>query len=281
MNGPSPEPGQGSLQDQQRAWSSGADQQLAALELQEIQLEALTSAGAGAFSGEFTSALAAIRGEIAMYRNREERAQRARAIADGVVADLAERAQAPAPTLAEPSPRPAQPGGRRAAVAYLRPRRVIDDADGYDLRPNPLSARTEAELMATLRRFRLWAGEPSYRQISQVARKGRLKVGVSTLCTALNSDTLPSLAVMLAAVTGCGGDGEDQRRFATAWRTLRLAEGEHGQQTAQESRRGLRAVPAELTHQPASGWRRLTPGYLAPQAGPGQRLGAVRPVPCH
>jgi hypothetical protein len=34
------------------------------------------------------------------------------------------------------------------------------DAEGYDLRPDPLAARTPAELIAALRLYRIWAGEP-------------------------------------------------------------------------------------------------------------------------
>lgn len=67
--------------------------------------------------------------------------------------------------------------------------------------------------MAALRRYRICAGEPSYRTIS---RLGRGNLAASTLFTALRSDELPSLAVVLAVVTACGASGEDQKRFATA-----------------------------------------------------------------
>jgi hypothetical protein len=98
---------------------------------------------------------------------------------------------------------------------------MIGDAAGYSLCPDPLTARTPADLMAALRRYRICAGEPSYRTIS---RLGRGNLAASTLCTALRSDELPTLAVVLAVVTGCGASGEDQKRFATAWRRLRLEE---------------------------------------------------------
>jgi hypothetical protein len=50
------------------------------------------------------------------------------------------------------------------------------------------------------------------------------KPAPSTLNAALRSDRLPSLSLVLAVVNGCGGSAEDLRRFATAWRRLRLTE---------------------------------------------------------
>ena len=97
--------------------------------------------------------------------------------------------------------------------------RAISDADGYDLRPNPLSAQTPAAFMAALRQFRTWAGDLSLRMISG---RSHPPIAASTLCTALRGDALPTFAVVQAVITACGGSEDDRRRFTTAWRKLRL-----------------------------------------------------------
>lgn len=73
---------------------------------------------------------------------------------------------------------------------------------------------------------------------------GRCKgnIGASTLNTALRSDELPALPVVRAVITACGGSNEDQRRFATAWRELRLTQEGDRQQAAPA--RALRPVSA-------------------------------------
>lgn len=116
----------------------------------------------------------------------------------------------------------------RAALAELREkeraraRRALPDAGArYEgLRPDPRRVSTPAELMGILRRFRTWAGNPSYR--SMALRSGR-RAGASTMCTVLGSDELPArLDVIDAIIEGCGGSDEDRARFATAWRVLAL-----------------------------------------------------------
>jgi hypothetical protein len=110
---------------------------------------------------------------------------------------------------------------------------VPRDVEGIDLRPDPLTARTPAELAEALREYRIWAGEPPYRTM---AARARQKIAASTMCTALgHPDRLPRLEVVLAIVAGCGGPAEDQQRFATAWRQVRT--GRRGR------RQDRRAVP--------------------------------------
>jgi len=127
-----------------------------------------------------------------------------------------------------------------AANAAAQLLRTISDADGHDLCPDPVGARTPAEFMAALRRYRIWAGEPSFREMARLCRR---KIGASTLCTALGSDKMPRLPVVLAVITGCGGSEEDQKQFATAWRELRFAQ-ESGAQQALPPPRALRPVSA-------------------------------------
>lgn len=88
------------------------------------------------------------------------------------------------------------------------------------LAPDPLHASTPAEFTAALKRFRLWAGEPSFREM---ARHARPTVSPSTLATAGHAEQLPTLRVVAAFVTGCGGGPEELARFAAAWRRIRLS----------------------------------------------------------
>lgn len=129
--------------------------------------------------------------------------------------------------------------GRAAAGTPGPPPRAVADAPGHDLCPDPLAAKSAAELVAALRRYRIWAGEPSYREMARCC-KGN--IAASTLNTALRSDELPTLPVVLAVITACGGSDEDQSRFATAWRELRLAQEDSTQQAAPP--RALRSVSA-------------------------------------
>jgi hypothetical protein len=94
------------------------------------------------------------------------------------------------------------------------------DAEGFDLRPDPLEARSPAEFAAALRQYRVWSGDPSLRDI---AHRAGGRAAPSTIWQALRaSDAVPRLEVVMAIVAGCGGGEEDQRRFATAWRAIRL-----------------------------------------------------------
>ena len=54
------------------------------------------------------------------------------------------------------------------------------------------------------------------------ARAGQAVVH-STMHTAMRGDTLPKFEVMKAIGIGCGGDDDDLRMFATAWRRIESA----------------------------------------------------------
>jgi hypothetical protein len=96
---------------------------------------------------------------------------------------------------------------------------VVPDAPGLDLCPDPASAQTPAQYMELLRRYRVWAGQPSYRIMGQRCAQ---RFAASTIHAALNSDRLPSLAMVQAIVTGCGGTDTHQQVFTSAWRRLRM-----------------------------------------------------------
>jgi hypothetical protein len=97
----------------------------------------------------------------------------------------------------------------------------LPDADGFDLKPDPTEAQTPAELVRAMRQYRLWAGEPPLRTIARRAGTG---IGASTICAALNAKTLPRPETVIAIIAGCGGSEDDQRRFITAWRAIRLSQ---------------------------------------------------------
>jgi hypothetical protein len=129
-----------------------------------------------------------------------------------------------------------------AAPATHRQRatpKAVRDAPGFDLRPDPLTANTASELLEALRLFRVWAGEPTYREM---ASRAAGRAAPSTMCTALGSRylSLPPLKVVLAVVIGCGGNEDDQRDFTTAWRRIRLFE--EGVWSALEPRPELRVL---------------------------------------
>jgi hypothetical protein len=100
----------------------------------------------------------------------------------------------------------------------------IEDTDGYDLRPNPLTASTAAELMSLLRQFRIWCGKPGYRVMS---RRANNVIAAATMHSALQTDRLPKLDTLQAIVRSCSGSEDDVRNWTTAWRKITLAEQPH------------------------------------------------------
>jgi hypothetical protein len=96
--------------------------------------------------------------------------------------------------------------------------RSVRSVSQAGLKPNPLTARTAAELVGSMREYREWSGETSLRKLAAQARQ---KVSSSTMCTALNSDNLPTLKVVVAIIEECGGSLDDQQAFAMAWRRIK------------------------------------------------------------
>jgi hypothetical protein len=164
--------------------------------------------------------------------------------------------------LAMPDAAPV-PGQDWAMELAARP--TFPDLPGTDLCPEPGAARTPEEFMDALRGFRAWAGKPSFRAMErQCARR----FAASTMCTALRADTLPSLDMVHAIVTGCGGSSRHVHAFATACRRLSLPRhdmpgpgttglGAPGQQDTTRQRmdrpRGLYSVGGTATRAALSG----------------------------
>jgi hypothetical protein len=93
---------------------------------------------------------------------------------------------------------------------------VPDDLPGAGLKPDPLEATTIAEFVDTMRRYRRWAGSPSFREMAD-------RVGVrssSRFCEALKSDRLPTFSLLNAFVVSLEGSSADFQRWAAAWRAL-------------------------------------------------------------
>ena len=177
------------------------------------------------------------------------------------------------------TPGPAGAPGRDLALAA---RATIPDLPGTDACPDPGTARTPEEFMDALRGFRAWAGKPSFRAMErQCARR----FAASTLCTALRADALPSLEMVHAIVTGCGGSPRHVHAFATAWRGLSLpghavpGPGATAQQDARPWRdrpRGLYSVGGTGPRGARRAPREALPGRLSPGRRPGP---PVRPGP--
>ncbi|WP_433696827.1 hypothetical protein [Nocardiopsis sp. CA-288880] len=102
-----------------------------------------------------------------------------------------------------------------AAGARRRPQ-AVPDLPGHDLKPDPLLAATPAEFIETMRRYRRWAGEPSFREMNR-----RVEFcSAAAFCATLRGDQLPKYSVLNAFVVACGGSEEDFQRWVTAWRRL-------------------------------------------------------------
>lgn len=154
------------------------------------------------------------------------------------------RAWAP---LGSPPPVPAERHrSKPAGQDGNRPAPAVPDAPGFDLCPDPLTARTAAEFVTALSQFRIWAGEPSFREMERLSDP---KVASATMCTALGGDKLvpgscklPSQRVVRAIVTACGGTPGHLEAFITARRMIRMKQAP-GAQAPQANRAALYPVP--------------------------------------
>ncbi|NAS27508.1 hypothetical protein GT755_38305 [Herbidospora sp. NEAU-GS84] len=98
--------------------------------------------------------------------------------------------------------------------------KAIPDYAGHDSKPDPLAATSEAMVMDELRRYRVWAGNKSLRELSALTGNN---VSHATLGNLLSSKKVPKkLSHLLTLITALGGDEEDLRRWATAWRHFQV-----------------------------------------------------------
>jgi hypothetical protein len=122
---------------------------------------------------------------------------------------IGERMAAQATREARPKPRETAPG-------------AVPDLDA-SLRPDPRDAASPADLMSKLRQYKVWAGNPGFRQIAAGAGN---RYSATALHTALKANHLPHKQELIdAIVQGCGGSQEDRRMWAQAWRQLAMQPG--------------------------------------------------------
>jgi len=151
-------------------------------------------------------------------------------------------ADPPQPTSRpRPRERTTRPEPERKTRLKTRPeprpktaKRPARDADGYQLKPDPLHVASAAELVDALIAWRVWAGDLSFRKMEE--RSGR-RASAASICTALSKRKLPSLEVVMAVVEGCGGSAQDLGEWATGWRLIRTG------RRAPHVETPLRAVP--------------------------------------
>lgn len=105
--------------------------------------------------------------------------------------------------------------------AAVERHRTVRSLDGYERRPNPLDAKNPAEFLLTMRRYLAWAGDWSYQELEYLCG-GVVKH--STFREVLEGTELPRYVFLMAFVTACAGEDEDERRrWTSAWHGLRSA----------------------------------------------------------
>jgi hypothetical protein len=144
--------------------------------------------------------------------------------------------------------------GRHRLSANLPLSEQIGDAEGFDLRPDPLAATTPEEYIDALWQYKAWSGDPSWRAM---AKRAGQAVVYSTMYAAMNNKALPKLDVVKAIITGCGGGEDDLSAFVTAWRRISM-----GGRTRRPS------VDARFLSAPSRSSSLLQPLAIEANAGP-------------
>jgi hypothetical protein len=123
-----------------------------------------------------------------------------------------------------------------------RRRTAIPDAEGHECKPDPIQAQTPAEFVATLRQYRKWAGNPSFREME---RNSAGRASYSTFSNMLRAAAVPPRFKSVEAfVVALGGNEEDLRIWASAWRRFQP---DVGERTPPHPLRAIRpADPREL-----------------------------------
>lgn len=98
----------------------------------------------------------------------------------------------------------------------VAPQIAIADAPGHNSKPDPLKAKTEEEFVDTMRRYRVWAHNPSLRDMAQACG---WRVSHATFRNMLRAQTVPKRFDMVEAfVMALNGTEDDMRAWASAWR---------------------------------------------------------------
>jgi hypothetical protein len=84
-------------------------------------------------------------------------------------------------------------------------------------KPDPVEARTAAEFVEVMRRYRYWAGNPSCRTLSQQC--GGV-VSAAAFSSTLHGTELPRFTILNAFILACGGSEPEFQRWISAWRHI-------------------------------------------------------------
>lgn len=100
--------------------------------------------------------------------------------------------------------------------AALVPKIAVEDAPGHNSKPDPLKAKTEEEFVDAMRRYRVWAHNPSLREMAQACG---WRVSHATFRNMLRASTVPKrFDTVEAFVIALNGTEDDMRVWASAWR---------------------------------------------------------------
>ncbi|MFI0446616.1 hypothetical protein [Actinomadura sp. 6N118] len=97
---------------------------------------------------------------------------------------------------------------------------LLEDLPGHDLKPDPSTANSAAELRVLLREFWEWAGEFGSRRVAS-ASGGAFSHTVAAKLIKADPRQALLLEYVTGLIRGCGGDEAEQRRWATAHRRVR------------------------------------------------------------
>ncbi|MEZ7132685.1 hypothetical protein ACBR40_45745 [Nonomuraea sp. AD125B] len=97
---------------------------------------------------------------------------------------------------------------------------AIPDAPGYDLKPDPFTARSVAELEELAREFWRWVDKPSSRHLAERSGGAFSHATIARIIYEKPGRPALTMQYLIGLIRGCGGDAQEQQRWASAWRLL-------------------------------------------------------------
>jgi hypothetical protein len=119
---------------------------------------------------------------------------------------------------------------------------VMDDVQGYSLKPDPFKVGSLDDLEEKVREYWKWAGRPSSRKIADRSKGVFSHATVAKLIYDKPGKPMLKMEYVIGIIRGCGGDQAEQQRWVTAWRIIDKAAGKGEMHT----RRQLREVSDAL-----------------------------------
>jgi hypothetical protein len=111
-------------------------------------------------------------------------------------------------------------GPVRTPKRDLLPRPAVQDWRGHRLKPDPLGARTFAELEKLLREYWHWTGRRGTRKIAAGSGGAFSHATVAKLLHDKPQKPALKQDYVLGLILGCGGDEDEQQCWVTAWRRI-------------------------------------------------------------